>query len=63
MNPEIPCLFDYAQHRRNRARAAASFTEFDFLKSEGSRCGWQTGLSLCAGIFLSVWILAVMTEC
>ena len=36
MNPEIPCLFDYAQHRRNRARAAASFTEFDFLKSEGA---------------------------
>ena len=36
MNPEIPRLFDYAQHRRNRARAAASFTEFDFLKSEGA---------------------------
>ena len=36
MNLEIPCLFDYAQHRRNRARAAASFTEFDFLKSEGA---------------------------
>ncbi len=36
MNPEIPRLFDYAQHRRNRERAAASFTEFDFLKSEGA---------------------------
>ena len=36
MNSEIPRLFDYAQHRRNRARAAASFTEFDFLKSEGA---------------------------
>ena len=36
MDPEIPFLFDYAQHRRNRARAASSFTEFDFLKSEGA---------------------------
>ena len=36
MNPEIPCLFDYAQHCRNRARAAGSFTKFDFLKSEGA---------------------------
>ena len=36
MNPEIPRLFDYAQHRRNRTRAAASFSEFDFLKTEGA---------------------------
>ena len=36
MNPEIPRLFDYAQHCRNRTRAAASFSEFDFLKTEGA---------------------------
>ncbi len=34
MTPEIPDLFDYAQHRRNRSRAAARFIEFDLLKNE-----------------------------
>lgn len=36
MTPEIPDLFDYAQHCRNRSRAAARFIEFDFLKNEGA---------------------------
>jgi len=36
MDPGIPRLFDFAQHCRNRARAAASFSDFDFLKSEGA---------------------------
>jgi len=36
ISPGIPRLFDYAQHCRNRARAAASFADFDFLKSEAA---------------------------
>ena len=36
IEPGIPRLFDYAQHCKNRARAAASFADFDFLKSEGA---------------------------
>lgn len=36
MSPEIPRLFDYAQHRRNRTRSAATFGEFDFLKTEAA---------------------------
>ena len=36
VGPDIPRLFDYMQHCRNRARAAPSFNEFHFLKSESA---------------------------
>ena len=34
--PSIPRLFDQAAQRRNRARAAAGFSGFDFLKREAA---------------------------
>ncbi len=36
LGPDIPRLFDYEQHCKNRARAAPLFNEFDFLKSESA---------------------------